>query len=270
MQTHSSWQDVLTQSQDGHHMVQVYHDEAFLTEAVGYFIGEGLLRGEAVVVAATAQHTDAFTQYLATQGFDVEKVMQRHQLCFIDAHAALKSLMKQGEPDWHTFHDIAGGQIREAHLSYPKVRAWGEMVDILWQKGEREAAMTLENFWNKLAQRQDFSLMCSYFLDPLSIEAYDGSLERICNCHSHLIPADDYAMFDAAVSDAGQKILGPSLTQMLRNVSKPRHHSTAMPAAQAALIYLNQHMPLTAKKFLAHVRRHYDRRKNGGGAAEAI
>lgn len=270
MPTSSSWKEVLTQPKSGHHMVQVYRDQSFLSEAVSYFAGEGLLRGEAVIVIATPEHAESFIESLTRLGFDVEKIIQRHQLCFMDAKATLDTFMKQGMPEWRTFQDVLGSRIREAQLSYPSVRAYGEMVNILWQNGEREAAIRLEDFWNKLAQHQNFSLLCAYFLDPLDVEAYDGSLDCICKSHSHLIPSENYALLEAAVSAAGEKILGESLNKMLRMLSAPARLSTAMPPAQAALLYLNQHMPLTAQSFLSHVRRHYHRHQSGSAAHQPI
>lgn len=38
------------------------------------------------------------------------------------------------------------------------VRAYGEMVNVLWQAGHTVAATRLEMLWNELAQTHDFSL----------------------------------------------------------------------------------------------------------------
>ena len=56
MQTNASWKKVLTQPKAGHHMVQMYQDEKYLSEAVSYFVAEGLQRGEAVIIIATPAH----------------------------------------------------------------------------------------------------------------------------------------------------------------------------------------------------------------------
>ena len=72
--------------------------------------------------------------------------------------------MKDGAPNWSLFHPCIGRTIAELRLQYPAVRAYGEMVDALWQRGEREAAMRLEDFWNELARLQTFSLLCAYYL----------------------------------------------------------------------------------------------------------
>ena len=257
MQANTSWKEVLTQPQAGNHMVQVYQDERFLSEAVSYFVSEGLQRGEAVIVIATTQHQDIFTERLMRLGFDVETAVQHHQLYFIDAQAKLCTFMQDGMPHWGAFQESVGSLIREAQLTYPRVRAYGEMVNLLWQKGECEAANSLEEFWNKLAQRQSFSLLCAYFLDPLHPESYDGSLQCICNSHSHLIPSENYDLLETAVSEAGHEILGESLTEMLKLLSATHQISTEMPQAQAMLLYLSNNMPLTTEKVLSHARLRY-------------
>ena len=257
MQTNTSWKEILTQPKAGNHMVQVYQNERFLSEAVSYFVGEGLQRGEAVIVIATPEHQDAFTERLTRLGCDVQTAVQQHQLYLIDAQAILSTFMQEGMPQWGAFQESVGSLIREAQLSYPRVRAYGEMVNLLWQKGERDAAISLEEFWNRLARHQSFSLLCAYLLDPLNPDAYDGSLQCICNSHSHLIPSENYDLLEAAVSEAGYEILGESLTEMLKLLSASHQISTKMPQAQATLLYLSNNMPLTTEKILSHARLRY-------------
>ena len=270
MQTNTSWKEVLTQPQAGNHMVQMYQDERFLSEAVSYFVGEGLQRGEAVIVIATPAHQDAFTESLTRLGFDVQAAVQQHQLYFIDAQAKLATFMRDGMPQWDAFQESVGNLIREAQLSYPRLRAYGEMVNLLWQKGEREAANSLEAFWNRLARRQSFSLLCTYFLDPLDPDAYDGSLQCICNSHSHLIPGENYELLEAAVSEAGHEILGESLSDMLKLLSASHPISTEMPQAQATLLYLSNNMPLTTEKIVSHARLHYHGQHSSRVAADPV
>ena len=257
MQTNASWKKVLTQPKAGHHMVQMYQDEKYLSEAVSYFVAEGLQRGEAVIIIATPAHQEAFTATLIGLGCDVQTAVQHHQLYFIDAQAKLGTFMQDGMPQWGPFMESVGSLIREAQLSYPRVRAYGEMVNLLWQKGAREAANSLEAFWNKLAERQSFSLLCAYFLDPLHPDAYDGSLQCICNTHSHLIPSENDELLETAVSEAGHEILGESLTDMLKLLSASHQRKTEMPSAQATLLYLSNNMPLTTEKVLSRARLRY-------------
>jgi hypothetical protein len=134
------------------------------------------------------------------------------------------------------------------------VRAYGEMTDVLWQKGQREAALRLEEYWTELATLQTFSVLCAYYLDNLDSKAYGGPLESVCKVHTHLIPVRDYARFDRAVQEAAAKVLDGPLAQILLSLSANHRPATHMPAGQATLLWLRQNMPRTADSVLGELR----------------
>jgi hypothetical protein len=65
------------------------------------------------------------------------------------------------------------------------------MVDVLWQRGKREAAIRLEVLWNELAQIESFSLLCGYAFGHFYKEA---SVDDICGQYSHVIDGDGAAV----------------------------------------------------------------------------
>jgi hypothetical protein len=230
-------------------MVQLYSDPEFLVEAVAQYLGTGLRQGEAAVVIARPEHRAAFTRALQRQGLYPSPALR-----MLDADETLASFMRGGMPEWTAFHAAAGGAIAEMRLQYPTVRAYGEMVDILWQRGEQKAALRLEDFWNELGKLQTFSLLCAYGIDPLQAGSYGGALEAVCKCHTHLIPTRDYARFNDAVKDASTDVLDQPLAQMLLKLAASHRPHTEMPLGQAALIWLKQNMPRTADRVLEEVR----------------
>lgn len=250
----SNWQEILRGSSDGDHIVQVYQDRGFLASAVAEYIGTGLQKGDAAIIIATAEHAQAFKAALQEFGVDVEGVTARRQLLLLDAQATLDRFMRKGVPEWTAFHGIVGGAIAEVRLQYPVVRAYGEMVDILWQGGERDAAIRLEEFWNQLAKLQTFSLFCAYYLDNLDDRAYGGPLECVCKVHSHVIPAQDYRRFDDTVTRATEKVLDPVLMRMLLSMSSVEKPPAQMPLGQAMLLWMQANMPATARKVLSELR----------------
>ncbi len=256
MDADTNWREILKTPTLGDHIVQVYQDDAFLAEAVGEYAGVGLRQDEAVVIIATPEHRLAFGRELDRNGFDAAKAAERGQLKFFDAAQTLAQFMRGGAPDWNSFRIVMGAVIAELRLQYRSVRAYGEMVDILWQKGERGAAIRLEEFWNELAKLQTFSLFCAYFMDPLDAGAYGGPLECVCKVHTHLIPARDYARFNDAVTEASRKVLADPLSHMMISLAASRRPSTEMPLGQAVLLWLQRNMPRTAEKVLSEVRAH--------------
>jgi len=237
--------------------VQLYKDEAFLLEAVAEYAGTGLRRGEAVVIIATPSHRAAFVQHLEGDGIAAQDARQRGQLLLLDADETLARFTSGGMPEWQSFHALLGDVIAKLRLEYPSVRAYGEMVDLLWQRGEREAAIRLEEFWNDLSGLQTFSLLCAYYMDNLDPGAYSGPLDCICRVHSHLIAARDYKRFNEAVVEASEAILDQTLARMLLSLSERHRPPTEMPQGQATLLWLQHNMPRTAAKVLAQVRSRY-------------
>jgi len=225
------------------HFVQLYQDSDALAGAVGPFIAEGLARGEAVVVIAREAHRLAFSDKLKSAA---KKVVM------LDAERTLERLMVNGMPSWHAFREVIGGLIADLRLRHPTVRAYGEMVDVLWQRGEREAAIRLEEYWNELGQLQTFTLFCAYRLDPLDGALYGGPLESVCRVHSRLIPARDQQRIDEAVQAAGHRVLDQPLAGIL--LSLAASHRSELPAGQAALFWLKQNMPRSADRVFQELR----------------
>src|SRR5262245_7180993 len=250
----ATWPELLREPAAGDHFVQIWDDEEFLCEAAAEYIGTGLRRREAAIVVARPSHQAAFVERMEADGVAARAALRRGQLVLLDAGEALARFTPGGMPDWQSFHELAGGLIAKLRLRYPAVRVFGEMVDVLWQSGQRAAAMRLEEFWTDLARLQTFSLLCAYRMDNLDAAAYRGPLECVCKGHTHLIPTRDYHGFNDVVTKASEEVLDNPLAQMLLSLSERHRPETAMPQGQATLIWLQHNMPRTAEKVLAQVR----------------
>ena len=254
-----AWEGLLARPVEGNHIAQLYQDDEFLMEALSHFVGSGLAQGDGVVVIATAQHWEACVRRLKSQDVTLQEAELRGQLAVLDAADALSGFMLEGMPDWKSFQDIVGGVINRTRRRYAKIRAFGEIVDILWQRRECLAAMRLEELWNHLVKVQDLSLCCAYRIDNLGEEDHYGQLQSVCEMHSHLIPQRDYDRLEKTVKQASDDVLGPRLASMLHSLAAAHRPATHMPAAQSTLLWLKEHLPLTAGKILSRLREHRDR-----------
>jgi hypothetical protein len=241
-----NWTEVLREPSQGDHIVQTYQDAAFLADAVAEYLGTGLRRGEAAIVIARPQHAARFKEKIGAPA-------EPGQLIVLDAEDTLARFMSNGMPQWNAFHEVIGGLIAKVRLQYPAVRAYGEMVDILWQEGNRAAAIRLEEYWNELTRLQTFSLFCAYAIDALDPNSY-GGLESVCKAHTHFIPTRDERRLNQAVSAASAKVLDGPLAKILLSLAANHQTSTRMPAGQATLLWLSQNMPRTADKVLREVK----------------
>jgi hypothetical protein len=248
------WQELLKHPDGGDHFVQLYQDKAFLADAVAEYVGAALREGEAAVLIATPQHVQIFLRALERRGLYPLAALRHGQLRLLDARDTLSQFMKGGTPDWQAFHELCGGVIAQMRLQYPRVRAYGEMVNLLWQDRMRDEAIELEGFWHRLGKLQTFSLLCAYQIDNLDSDAYDRALDCVCRAHTHLIPAPDYASFNRAVNEASKQVLDQPLAQMLISLSANHRPPTQMPLGQATLFWLKKNMPRTADKVLLQLR----------------
>jgi PAS domain S-box-containing protein len=170
------------------HVVQFYEDDSVLCDAVGDFLAIGLEAGEPIVVIARESHRDGFQRRLRAKGIDVEQAIAGDRLILLDAHETLASFMADAMPDWDRFRATIAGVLARSRAACGErsVRAYGEMVDILWQDGHTLAALRLEEMWNDLAQEHHFSLFCAYSLP--AFVGHPGGLDQVCDRHSSVIP----------------------------------------------------------------------------------
>jgi PAS domain S-box-containing protein len=169
------------------HLVQFYEEEEVLETAVARFLGAGLAAGDALTVIATREHTAAFLRRLESDGSPVGRARASGQLLFLDAHETLARFMRDGQPDPALFQAVVGKLIAERAVGAngARLRAYGEMVDVLWTRGERGAAVRLEELWNDLQTRQSFTLLCAYAMGSFYKEP--AALGSVCGTHTHVV-----------------------------------------------------------------------------------
>ena len=171
------------------HLVQLYDDGAVFLDALEGFVGGGLFAGDGTVIIATEPHLDALAMRLIANGVDLHAAIARDQYIPIRADETLAKFMVDGWPDEGLFREVACQLISRARGDRRrKVRAFGEMVALLWVDGNREAVVRLEQLWHGLCEEEAFSLFCAYpklgFTQGASISARD-----ICSLHSRVVPS---------------------------------------------------------------------------------
>ncbi|MFP2930217.1 ATP-binding protein [Pyxidicoccus sp. 3LG] len=180
------------------HIVQFYEDEAFLFDALEAYLVGGLKAGESAVIIGSEPHRQAILQRLSTAGVDVADACDTGRLTLLDARETLSRFMVQGRPDWNRFRDVVGAVLAKSRAAAngTRVRAYGEMVDLLWQDGLPEAAVELEELWNDLAGLHAFSLLCTYALGNFGDEAHERPFRDVCRAHAHVIPTESYSQLE--------------------------------------------------------------------------
>ena len=241
------------------HFAQFHRNAGSLTEAVGLFAETGLRRGNGVVSMATAAHTELLLERLTTSGLDVEEFRRSGQLEILDAEAVLGRFMHGDMPDWTDFR-LTVGTVLESVQAFGRniTRAYGEMVNVLWQDGKPDAAIRLEEYWNELSRLYPFSLFCSYMLDGHEPGCYAGPLHEIGRTHSDIIITEDDDRFTFALDKASKDVFGLPLSKMLSlsgHEDNPGEHR--LPCGQRTMLWIMRNMPSSSALILDRARRHY-------------
>ena len=172
---------------DGGHVVQFYgHEEELADRVAGYLLG-ALQHDEVAVVIATAAHRRAFEARLTRAGVDVAAAARAGTYRTLDAGEAVRTLTAGGQLDRGAFDRVIGGLIADAGQGGRPVRAYGEMVALLWDAGLVNDAVLLEEMWSSLGLTRPFSLFCSY---PARSVTGDGHLEafaEVCRLHGSVV-----------------------------------------------------------------------------------
>lgn len=254
------WGGLLASAGPRDHIVQLYQDQQFLNRAVCRFAASALANGEGVILVPTAAHWEAFRPRLEAEGVDIDAAQARGQLTVVDADELLPHFMRDAMPVGPVFLGLAGDVIAKTRGEgrYPKVRWWGEMVNVLWEKGNVAASMELEDQFDRLAQDHEIAIFCSFVMDNFDGEVHARMLPRLGQNHSHLIPVEDYARLERAVADALRETVGADEARVLEQQLLSRYAAPfKMPRSQALLLALRDTLPLVADSVLKRSRTLY-------------
>lgn len=254
MEATTSYAQGLIQPQIGKHYVHLYQNDSSLIDVVSDFIGYRLDASEAAVVIATQAHNLALLEHLATRGMATQALMAQGKLLILDAEEELDGFMVDGMPDAQRFNQRIGGVLRKCLRHYKSVRAYGEMVNLLWQNDQKEAAEALEGLWNKLLHKFSFSLLCSYCMDDLDIANYGEPINCVCRTHTDFIGSLRPALLEQALAEAASKAMEMDFSGIIESLSRIPHPTTSMTPAQASLIFLSNTLPLPTQSLLEQVR----------------
>lgn len=169
-----------------YHGVHFYNDSDTLCRIVGGFLGQGLEQDALALVIATPAHAARIESQLRSDGIDPDDLNRQGRLLTLDAHETMRLFMTNDMPNPVAFRRVITASLTELRRGREQcaVRAYGEMVDVLWKEGLAEAAIRLETLWNQLASSHDFKLLCGYSMGNF----YKGpAIEDIHDQRSHVM-----------------------------------------------------------------------------------
>jgi PAS domain-containing protein len=187
------------------HILQFYEAERFLYDSISQFILPSFFSNEsASVIIATQHHLDSLEVHLREQNLIPAQLKDRGQLMFLDADEILATIMPGGKLDLGIFENYLRSFFSEIKEKYPRILVYGELVNILCERGDFELARQLEVVWERfLAEAGDISLLCGYNMNAFEAEGLSEVFQQICLNHSQVEPTEK--MSPSLVAQANQK-----------------------------------------------------------------
>jgi hypothetical protein len=209
------------------HTAHFYSNDPQLIIEIGQRMLAALVGGGAAVIIADQPHRNGIAQYLEARGINLSRIAGQGRWLALDAQKTLNEFMVGSMPDPQRFATLIGGVLDRLGSAVPDhrsekatVAAFGEMVALLWDQGNSEGSLRLEQLWNDLAASHAFHLSCGWPLRFFSRTNDAQSVDQICSEHTHVTPTPGY---DAIGEDERRR--GGFLWQLkahtvLQNVSR--------------------------------------------------
>ena len=203
------------------HRVQFYHDEEHLFKVISDFLEPFFDHSElslrAVILArpgpiryikdlfmlrgyrrtSLEQEQEYGAELLEQCGYSIGE--GRHIL-LVDGHRVLETLVQDGEINVQDFekvmHEILSQFPRtqgDDRQIQPPIYAYGELVDILCERGQHLLAFELEEIWNGFLATRNIALLCGYRLDSFRDQSLATVFQQICHSHTTVSPTESYS-----------------------------------------------------------------------------
>lgn len=174
------------------HAVLFYLDENFLIRVLCDFVAASLHSGQSAVILATVSHHRSIAHELASRGFDLPPLIKTQRYTELDAEKVLSVCLVSGQPDIARLDRIISEALTLASAETCRIMVYGELVALLWAQRNLAGVLAVEEFWNRLAKRFSFTLLCGYPIREFDRKGTEDSYLKICGTHTTIIPPDAY------------------------------------------------------------------------------
>jgi CheY-like chemotaxis protein len=178
----------------GSHAVQFYDNEPFVQHAIAEFFTHGARPGDPLILVSRLGTFKGVAAHLASGRYG-PAIDAADRIVFVDAEAALSQMMEGDTFDPARAECLFKHVLVQACPSHAQgtVRLYGEIVDVLCERGHHSAALQCEGFANSLLDLQpQLSILCGYAVGRFKNDTNAAQIRAVCRKHSHVIPADSF------------------------------------------------------------------------------
>ena len=161
------------------HVVHFYADHGALIDRLVDYVSDAVAARETCILVTTPAHRVALQARLTAAGTEPRP----GQVVQLDAAETLQGFMRSGRPDPALFDATVGSLVRSTTATRGPLRAYGEMVAVLWAYGNAVGALELEELWNDLQATVQFPLLCAYPSADQRLREGDALMD-ICARHT--------------------------------------------------------------------------------------
>jgi PAS domain S-box-containing protein len=213
-------------------LVQFFENDESLATSVSRFVEEALNKGAGVAIIATEVHLEAIINRLHRLGIETSGLKQSGQLRVLEASKALSEFVIDGEVNEAKFKTFIGDLVAQLRSQFGAAYAYGEMVGLLWERGDLNTTLALEDLWNGLGKIHGFTLLCGYSLKTFADAKDAHAFSAICDAHSRVLPSGELKEIEAKDWQLRTIAFLQQQSLALANELKRRNTSDELEAAQ--------------------------------------
>lgn len=172
---------------DQHHSIHLYGSEDRLCRSVATHLADGFRVGMPALLIVRPERRARIAHHLGTFGIEPDLMRIEGELAIADAAELLARILVDAAPSAERFEQAIDELLQP--LGERRIRAYGEMVDLLCQAHNVDAAAHLERLWTDLVHTRDLDLICA--CSAADFCARPAELARLCEAHDHVTVLDD-------------------------------------------------------------------------------
>lgn len=172
------------------HDVGFYPNESSLLNAWTEAATTALAAGHTVILLAVDSRRDALREILQTSGIDIDGAIAQKRFMTLDISDMLSRFMVDNWPDEDLFQKAFSPIMREAlnasTSTVPRVMVCGECAPTLLREGNSDAALRVEQLWDRATQAHEVQTLCGYLLDSAGCSEREKIVRRISAVHTEV------------------------------------------------------------------------------------
>jgi KaiC/GvpD/RAD55 family RecA-like ATPase len=172
--------------QPKNHSAHIYSESRDLILHLAGMVTSSLLVRHAVLIVATEEHRKQLSEELLSTGIDLQRYIDEHLFTVADAAETLSQFMRNDMPAPELFRGSVGQLLLQTgentRSNDGSFTVFGEMVALLWEKGNQAAALQLEELWNEVLHEIPFRLHCGYPKRAFSHITEEAAVANVHSC----------------------------------------------------------------------------------------